>query len=625
MNVPSLFPHGASVAGFLTCWLVFGVVAADAAEENRNTTSTTQSANRDLGEFDIVGKCSREWNEQRNRFEFVVRDRLSNIRYVLMSGPELERQPLVGHTVAIQGENKLRVDRREGWIRPDVIEVIDRPAKPVSSSRNASLRHAPQQTRHQRKQTSKPTARGRATRLQPTPANRWSEPRRQVEFAQFLETLPPLEADSNSQVEELNTESTPKTFVDDLETVYDGPDIRPEFAPQLFDSNSPDFCRNCGDQLTCEACRKQQGSGYWLRGEYLYWWTKGMEVPPIVTTSPMGTAQTEAGILGEAGTQILFGNGEILGDERPGGRLRIGKWLGDRRVVGIEGEYFRLEDDSTTYLAQSDGTTILTVPFFNLNPRDPLNPALFAPAREDAFLIGFPNTIAGSIGIDASTALDSASARLLVDLCQLGAPCKSKHRVDFLVGYRHMTLDDHLNLRAQLSSLNRTNQAFDIRDHFAAENEFNGVEMGAQWQTKWNRISLEMLSKIALGNVNQVVTIDGSTLLTQLGTGTTIHPGGLFAQRTNAGRYERNEFAVIPELGVTIGFNVTEKLRATLGYAFIYWSRVLRAGDQIDREINQDLLAPEAIPFTGPDRPAFAYQATDFWMQGFSVGFDYRW
>ena len=49
----------------------------------------------------------------------------------------------------------------------------------------------------------------------------------------------------------------------------------------------------------------------------------------------------------------------------------------------------------------------------------------------------------------------------------------------------------------------------------------------------------------------------------------------------------------MPELGVTLGYQLNPCWRATLGYTFIYWSRVARAGDQIDRDINPDLFPPE--------------------------------
>ena len=39
---------------------------------------------------------------------------------------------------------------------------------------------------------------------------------------------------------------------------------------------------------------------------------------------------------------------------------------------------------------------------------------------------------------------------------------------------------------------------------------------------------------------------------------------------------------------------------ALAGYSLIYFGNVVRAGDQIDLDVNPNLLPPEANPFTGP-------------------------
>ncbi|WP_299009694.1 BBP7 family outer membrane beta-barrel protein, partial [uncultured Caulobacter sp.] len=71
--------------------------------------------------------------------------------------------------------------------------------------------------------------------------------------------------------------------------------------------------------------------------------------------------------------------------------------------------------------------------------------------------------------------------------------------------------------------------------------------------------------------------------------------GGLLAQDSNIGNYERNELSVLPQLGVTLGYKLTERLKLTGGYTFVYWSNVVRPGDQIDPEVN-----PGNLPFANP-------------------------
>ena len=101
--------------------------------------------------------------------------------------------------------------------------------------------------------------------------------------------------------------------------------------------------------------------------------------------------------------------------------------------------------------------------------------------------------------------------------------------------------------------------------------------------------------------------------------------GGLLAQRTNSGIHERNVLGLIPQAQATVGVFLTPQLRATLGNSLIYWTNVVRPTGGIDRDLNPQLLPPESVPFSGPERPGFAFQQQDFWAQGFHAGLDYRW
>ena len=100
--------------------------------------------------------------------------------------------------------------------------------------------------------------------------------------------------------------------------------------------------------------------------------------------------------------------------------------------------------------------------------------------------------------------------------------------------------------------------------------------------------------------------------------------GGLLALASNVGRYERDHFAMIPELGITLGYDVTCNVRATFGYTFLYWSKVARPGDQIDLDVNITQFGNNGNNLVGEPRPEFNWVTTDFWAQGLRVGLDYR-
>jgi hypothetical protein len=105
-----------------------------------------------------------------------------------------------------------------------------------------------------------------------------------------------------------------------------------------------------------------------------------------------------------------------------------------------------------------------------------------------------------------------------------------------------------------------------------------------------------------------------------------IDPAGLLVLSTNSGTYQRDVFGVASELGTTLGYYLTPRLRATFGYTFLYLSRVARPGDVIDREINEDYIPNREVDDpTGPARPEFVFRDSDYWAQGINVGLDLSW
>ena len=94
---------------------------------------------------------------------------------------------------------------------------------------------------------------------------------------------------------------------------------------------------------------------------------------------------------------------------------------------------------------------------------------------------------------------------------------------------------------------------------------------------------------------------------------------------SNIEEFQRDDFAVVPEPGVTPGYQLTSSLRLLLGHSFIYWSLVARPGDQIVLDLNKDFLPSAFEPFAGPLRPKFVFRDTDFWVQGTNVGLDFQW
>jgi len=349
-----------------------------------------------------------------------------------------------------------------------------------------------------------------------------------------------------------------------------------------------------------------------------------MGVPPLVTTSnPSTTARANAGVLGRPTTSVLFGGDDILDGSRDGFRIRFGWWLAAWPLWGIEGEYVGLGQETESFFRQSTGTPILARPFFNA-----------LTGAQDSELVAFPSVIGGSIAVDATSQLDGAAVRLRRQLCCSDGcgysflACQTvptSSRLDGTIGYRFWDLSESLQMQERLTSqITADPGSFVITDRFDTQNLFNGAELGVLWQGRRGWWSLDMLMRLGIGNMHQTVTIGGTTATTINGT-TTNSTGGLLAQRTNIGTYDQNRFTMVPELGATVGYQMTRRLRATFGYSMVYIGNVVRPGDQVDLDVNPNLLPPENVPFTGPLRPQFDFVETDYWVQGLSFGGEFRW
>jgi hypothetical protein len=366
----------------------------------------------------------------------------------------------------------------------------------------------------------------------------------------------------------------------------------------------------------------------WVRVDYLGWFVNGMHVPPLVTTSPLGTAQNQAGVIGQPGTEVLFGGSSLLTGIRSGGRVRFGTWLNCCETVGIEADFFSLPQAVQNYSASSNGAgdPILARPFFNINPASGV-------PRNDSELVSYPGLLAGTVGVQATSRLDGAGLRLLFRGCcsqwctpgDCEVPVLNRSmQTNFYVGTRYLRLAEGLQINENLNSLSAANPGqFAIFDQFNTENTFVGLDFGGTFVFQQNRWSVEVMPRLAIGGTQQEVRIDGSTRTTTGGV-TTAAQGGLLTQNSNIGVWDRTIFSFVPELDLNLGYQLTQRLRLIGGYTILAWTGVARPGDQIDTAVNPDLLPP-AVPTTGPLRPEFNYHSTTLLVQGFNFGLDWRW
>ena len=355
----------------------------------------------------------------------------------------------------------------------------------------------------------------------------------------------------------------------------------------------------------------------WVEAEYLLWWIKGAALPPLVTASPSSTPATQAGVLGAPSTAILFGGNSVNDDVRSGGRFTLGGWLNDCQTLGVEGDFFLLSSQGTGFAASSTGSPILARPFFNTTTGQP-----------DAQLVSFPGLLAGSVSANsASTGLQGADALLRANLCR-----GCNYQLDVVGGYRYLRLSDHLGVDENLVSTSAANPnlvpqgtSFILADRFDSRNEFHGFELGLKGNLRRGPWVLQGRALMAVGDNREVVSVSGATTVTVPGVPPPVTSlGGLLALPSNIGHFSRDRVEVIPEFGARVGYQVTHHLQAFAGYTFLYWSDVVRAGNQVDLAVNPNLLPGSGTPATGAQRPLPLLTGSSFWAQGIELGLELR-
>jgi Putative beta barrel porin-7 (BBP7) len=380
-------------------------------------------------------------------------------------------------------------------------------------------------------------------------------------------------------------------------------------SPPVDGTQTPSpLAEACGIPLCCQNVCGPPGQ-IWVRAEYLLWWTKSLPVPPLLTTSPQGTPANVAGLLGQPGTEVLFGDKGYLTDPRSGGRIWLGAWLNQEQTFGIEADYFGLQNLSTTYNAASSGNPILVRPFFNTDT-----------GRPDNLFVAFPGLVAGSFsGTVSSTDLYGYEVLLRQNLC-----CGCCYRVDLLGGYRFLNLNEGVGI-AETETFTGPNIGapvrFDLTDNYNTRNAFNGGELGLEAEFRHCQWYVDAYGKVALGGNAAQVNVSGNTVETVGPITAAFNRGFLTSSPSQTGTFNRSTFAVVPEVGLRIGCQVNDHLRAFVAYTFIYWSDVARPGEQIGQNVSLTHLPP--LP-AGPSQ-LLDIRTSDFWAQGVSFGLEFRY
>lgn len=365
-------------------------------------------------------------------------------------------------------------------------------------------------------------------------------------------------------------------------------------------------------------CGPNCGVNRWsLSAEYLLWFTKSGQYPALLSTS----SPAFNGILGSGDSRVILGNGSLGDNLHSGGRFGFARTLGCAGLWSVEGNVFVLANNSTDYLFDSTQYPVLARPFTNANQNVAFSEVLAS-----------PGLATGSALVNVETMLWGAELNLRRRLA--GNACS---RLDLIGGFRYMNLSEQLSVTETFVRTPNSPSSIgvpsaisgSVYDEIRTENHFVGGTVGLAYERQRGRWFTGLTAKVSLGQMDQQVSINGSQTIAFDTGAVGQYAGGLLAvPGANIGTYKQTTFAVVPELGFNVGYQVTRRMRAFVGYNFLYVNSVLRPGQQIDPTI--DITRIPNFPVTGVTqlplvKPSVPMKESDFFAQGVSFGLQWKW
>src|SRR5262249_42131224 len=132
------------------------------------------------------------------------------------------------------------------------------------------------------------------------------------------------------------------------------------------------------------------------------------------------------------------------------------------------------------------------------------------------------------------------------------------------------------------------------------------------------------------GTTSEDLHIEGAQLRT-LADGTRVFsPAGLLALPANSGDHHVNKFTQVPEIDLKLSAPITSHLTLSSGFSMLYWSRLLRPAQQIDRNLDvttipNSPLGAGAVPVAALGEPRVPFKQSDLLILGVSFGVEVKW
>ncbi|MFO0880049.1 MAG: BBP7 family outer membrane beta-barrel protein [Gemmataceae bacterium] len=346
----------------------------------------------------------------------------------------------------------------------------------------------------------------------------------------------------------------------------------------------------------------------WLSADMLMSFFYGARVQPLFTTGPQTAPRSQAGVLNEPGTQVLF-DGRMNEGLRSGVRVEGGYWFSPERHMGIEAGASVLESMATVFGSFNDGGSVLARPYFNVNTK-----------FNESVLVTYPNLASGGVTARVSS---GNFYEAHVDLVENWWD-RDGWRIDGLVGYRFYRYDEGLRIR-QISTITNDpvftpTTTLYAGDDFSTQNEFHGAELGLRSSYQWDNLNIEVLGKVAVGPLRRRVKITGGQAISVPGSPDEQRPVGIFALPTNIGTYNYSDWSNLPELGITLRYRLNEYVCVRAGYNILFLNSISRADQQLDARINPNFFSGGTE--TGLRDPRATELRDNVWIMNIGCGLE---
>ncbi len=359
-------------------------------------------------------------------------------------------------------------------------------------------------------------------------------------------------------------------------------------------------------QVPCDVCSTSPaGPRVYGSAEYLLFWTKNEPISlPLLSAGPASSQ----GVVGAPGTTVLFG----------GSPFDLGTFNGLRVTAGAANVWGKFGFEGSGFLLEKRGVGV----FASANAFDTAN-VLARPIINPA--TGLPSSTGVHFGaVVPVTGYSAAVSSRLWGAEANGtwtAADDAYRTVRILGGFRYLDLDETIFDRTIIQAIGTFGSfvpgtVVDSVATFRGRTQFYGPQLGVDGDWRFGKFDLNLRAKFAMGVSHELVFIGGNQVQYFPNGTQVVQQNSVTARPSNISTATKDMFAVVPELGGNVGYDVTENFRVQVGYQFLFWSAVVRPGEQIDPYIN--------LNRSGIAVPVPMFNQSGYWVHGVNFGASWK-